>query len=176
MHQEHSFGYAQTSDLQVLELPYRGADLSMLVLLPAAVDGLNDLEQSLSGDRIAELRARTWRREVEVYLPRFRLQTSFAMKETLERLGMKLAFTGAADFSGMDGRQDIQLSAVVHKAFVDVNEQGTEAAAVTGSILAFKASPAPPPVVFRADHPFVFMICDNRDGTVLFLGRVTNPR
>ena len=148
----------------------------MLVLLPTAKDGLNDLENSLSATQIADVQASLWSQKVEVYLPKFRLEASFSMKNTLERLGMKLPFTDAADFSGMDGRQDLHLSAVVHKAFVEVNEKGTEAAAATGGSFGFKAARPEPLVVFRADHPFVFMICDNRDGSILFLGRVTDPR
>ncbi len=177
MHQKHSYRYVRSGALQVLELPYKGDELSMLVLLPTAKDGLDDLEKSLSASRIADLQAGTWSQEVTVYLPKFRLEASFSMKDALEKLGMKLPFADTADFSGMDGRQDVHLSAVVHKAFVEVNEQGTEAAAATGSIFAFKAArPQKQPIIFRADHPFVFMICDNRDGSILFLGRVTEPR
>ena len=175
--QKHSFRYARAGALQVLELPYQGDELSMLVLLPAAADGLDDREKSLSASRIADLQARIWSQEVTVYLPKFRLEASFSLEETLEGLGMKLPFTAAADFSGMDGRQDLHLAAVVHKAFVEVNEKGTKAAAATGNFLAFKASrPQKQPIVFRADHPFAFMICDNRDGSILFLGRVADPR
>ncbi|MGA2069395.1 MAG: serpin family protein [Thermoguttaceae bacterium] len=176
MHQTRRYRFVRTGALQVLELPYKGDELSMLVLLPAARDGLNDLEQSLSASRIADLQAGLWSQKVEVHLPKFRLETSFSMKTTLDGLGMRLPFTAAADFSGMDGRQDLHLSAVVHKAFVEVNEKGTEAAAATGGVLTFKAARPEPLVVFRADHPFVFMICDNRDGSILFLGRVTDPR
>lgn len=176
MHQKHRFHFAQTGNLQVLEIPYKGDELSMLVLLPTAADGLDDLDKSLSASRIAHLQARLWAHKVEVYLPKFRLETSFSMKDTLEGMGMKLPFSDAADFSGMDGRKDLHLSAVVHKAFVEVNEKGTEAAAATGSIFGFSAARPEPVVVFRADHPFVFMICDNRDGGILFLGRVTDLR
>ena len=98
------------------------------------------------------------------------------LKPTLAALGMKLAFGLAADFSGMDGRQDLYISAVVHKAFVNVNEEGTEAAAATGVVMTLKSARIPEePVIFRADHPFVFIICDKRDGSALFLGRMTDP-
>ncbi len=175
MRQTHGYRFVQKDGVQVLELPYKGDGLSMFVLLPTAADGLHGLEKSLSASRIAELRAAMWQHKVEVHLPKFKLEASFALKETLEGLGIKLAFTDAADFSAMDGKKDLYLSAVVHKAFVEVNEEGTVAAAATGGIMGFKSARPEPLVVFRADHPFVFMICDNRDGSILFLGRVTDP-
>ena len=177
MHQKHSYPFQEDASLQVLELPYKGNDLSMLVLLPKAADGLVDLEKSLSASKIADLRGRLCSRKVEVYLPKFKLEASLSMRTTLEGLGMNVPFTDAADFSGMDGRRDLYISAVVHKAFVDVNEEGTEAAAATGVVMTMKSARIElPPVVFRADHPFVFAICDKNDGSILFLGRVTDPR
>ena len=176
MHQKRSYRFARTSALQVLDLPYRDSELSMLVLLPTAKDGLDDLESSLSAAQIADIQARLWSQKVEVHLPKFRQESSFSMKDTLEGLGMILPFSDDADLSGMDGRRDLHLSAVIHKAFVEVNEKGTEAAAATGGVFGFKAARPEPLNVFRADHPFVFMICDNRDGSILFLGRVTNPK
>ena len=178
MHQTRTYPFVEDASLQVLELPYKGNDLSMLVLLPKAAEGLADLEKSLSASKIADLRAKLRSRKVEVYLPKFKLEASFSMKKTLEGLGMKVPFTGDADFSGMDGQRDLYISAVVHKAFVDVNEEGTEAAAATAVVMAKSRAVRvePPPVVFRADHPFVFTICDKRDGSILFLGRVADPR
>jgi serpin B len=114
---------------------------------------------------------------VDVLLPKFRLTNAFALKETLKALGMQKAFDPhAADFSGMNGgREPLFVSAVVHRAFVDVNEEGTEAAAATGAAMATLAAPVRPVPVFRADHPFVFAIYEVRTGVVLFLGRVVNP-
>ena len=132
MHQNGSYPYAEEAGLQALELPYKGNDLSMLVLLPKDAQGLGDLEKTLSADKIAGLRSQLRSRKAEVYLPKFKLEASFSMKNTLEQLGMKVPFTAAADFSGMDGQRDLYISAVIHKAFVDVNEEGTEAAAATG--------------------------------------------
>jgi serpin B len=135
------------------------------------------LEKTLSADKIAGLRSQLRSRKAEVYLPKFKLEASFSMKNTLEQLGMKVPFTAAADFSGMDGQRDLYISAVIHKAFVDVNEEGTEAAAATGvAVRAMAARVEPPPAIFRADHPFVFAIVDKQDGTILFLGRVTDPK
>jgi serpin B len=150
----------------------------MVVLLPNDVAGLAALEHSLTSANLekwfAEYRAE---RQAIVTLPKFTMTQKFTLKETLEKLGMKLAFEpGAADFSGMTGKKDLWISDAIHKAFVDVNEEGTEAAAATG--LVFRATAMahePPPVTFRADHPFVFMIRDNKSGGILFMGRVTDP-
>jgi serpin B len=113
-------------------------------------------------------------RKIEVYLPKFKLTSSFRLEKTLGSMGMPLAFSAKADFSGMDGKQDLSISAVIHKAFVDVNEEGTEAAAATAVVMTRMA--AMRPAVFRADHPFLFLIRDNRTGSILFLGRVMNPK
>ena len=116
---------------------------------------------------------------MKVYLPKFTTTSQFEMSSTLQAMGMKSAFdANAADFSGMTGGKDLFISAVIHKAFVDVNEEGTEAAAATGVIMETTAMPVEEPKeppVFRADHPFVFMIRDNRNGAILFLGRIVNP-
>lgn len=178
MFQEDNLRYSEYASLKVLELPYKGRDLSMLILLPSGIDGLPALEKSLSAERIGKLRSKLRPRRVEVYLPKFRLEMAFELKPALEALGMKQAFTGAADFSGIDGEHYLSISAVIHKTFVDVNEVGTEAAAATAVILGRGTGMPPrvPPAVFRADHPFLFMICDRWSGSILFLGRVINPR
>jgi serpin B len=174
MYQYQSFPFAEDAAVQVLELPYKGDDLSMLVVLPKAADGLPELEKSLSAKRIEDWRASLNLQKVQVYLPRFKLNSSFSMQKTLEGLGMRVPFTDDADFSGMDGQRDLYVSAVIHKALVDVTEEGTEAAAATGVVV--NRAPAPRPAIFRANHPFVFMICDRRDGSILFLGRMINPK
>jgi serpin B len=116
------------------------------------------------------------RRRVQVSLPRFKLTAESELKDALSSLGMPVAFAGGeADFSGMTGTRDLVISAVVHKAFVEVDEKGTEAAAATGVVMARASlAPAPPPI-FRADHPFLFLIRDNRNGSILFLGRLARP-
>src|SRR5262249_24761577 len=118
------------------------------------------------------------RRKVQVFLPRFKLTSQFSLGGMLAEMGMGLAFSrDRADFSGISTREKLHISAVVHKAFVDVNEEGTEAAAATGVMVATRAAMVKQqPTVFRADHPFLFLIRDTRSGCVLFLGRVVNPR
>jgi serpin B len=172
MRQKARFGYRGTDDIQVLELPYVGGDLSMLVLLPRERDGLPALEAALTTDNLALWTQRLHATEVQVVLPRFKLSGQFDLGETLKAMGMVDAF-GAADFSGMTGQRDLFISAVVHKAFVDVNEEGTEAAAATAVLMA--RSIPPPTPVFRADHPFLFLIRENSSGSILFLGRVVDP-
>ena len=121
---------------------------------------------------------RRWRK-VLVYLPKFTFTSEFSLAETLSAMGMPLAFGDEADFSGINGKRDLFISAVLHKAFVEVNESGTEAAAATAVVMRLKSrgsSPRRSPPVFRADHLFMFMIRDRRTGTILFMGRITNPR
>jgi serine protease inhibitor len=178
MRQTHDFRYAEVPGLQVLELPYAGDDLSMVVLLPRKVDGLGDLEAKLTAQNLGSWTATLHRQKVEVFLPKFKVTSEFSLADTLAALGMPDAFSPArADFSGMDGRKDFSISAVIHKAFVKVDEEGTEAAAATAVVMVGSAAPMnqPPPPIFRADHPFVFFIRDNRNSSVLFLGRVTDP-
>jgi serpin B len=177
MEKEDDFRYAENPDLQVLELRYAGDDLSMVVLLPRKVDGLGDLEAKLTTQNLSAWATSLERQEVDVFLPKFKTTAEFSLAGTLATLGMADAFSSRADFSGMDGRKDLFISAVIHKAFVDVNEEGTEAAAATAVIVrpsAVRANPQPLPV-FRADHPFLFLIRDNHTGSVLFLGRITDP-
>jgi len=177
MRQIHDLHYAESLGLQVLELPYAGGDLSMLVLLPTRVDGLGDLEAGLTAENLTAWTANLKSHKVAVFLPKFKSTSEFRLAGTLAALGMSDAFSGRADFSGMDGRKDLFISDVIHKAFVEVNEEGTEAAAATAMVMVGSAAPSNPrPIpVFRADHPFLFLIRDNRNGSVLFLGRVTDP-
>lgn len=179
MQQTHRFNYAAANNVQILELPYgKQRELAMIVLLPKDTDGLADLETQLTADTLQEWLAQLRSRKVNVLLPRFRLTAQFQLTDALQAMGMRRAFTpGEADFSGIATQEELVISAVIHKAFVDVNEQGTEAAAATGVAVAVTAAPVDDePIVFRADHPFVFLIRDNRTGSVLFLGRVTNPK
>jgi len=177
MQQKDRFGYAETPKCQILEIPYAGDAVSMLVLLPRAVDGLSRLESDLTRDNLSAWRQSLNRREVRLLLPRFKMTARFRLDAALKALGMTDAFDEArADFSGMDGGAGrLFIGAVLHKAYVDVNGQGTEAAAATGVVVGLTAMAEPPPE-FRADHPFVFMILERETGTILFLGRVTDPR
>jgi serpin B len=175
MHQTEDFGYIETESFQALELPYEGDSLSMVVLLPRAKDGLPALEQALDADTLFDWLDRMTEQEVIVALPRFRVTSEFGLAAVLAAMGMEDAFSlEKADFSGMTGKKDLYISAVVHKAFVDVNEEGTEAAAATAVTMMLTAVREMPPV-FRADHPFIFLIRDRGSGSLLFMGRLANP-
>ncbi len=147
-----------------------------MVLLPKKLGGLAEFEKSLRADRLAGWLGRMRPEEVRISLPRFKMTAEYRLNGVLSQMGMKSAFTREADFSGMNGRTDLYLSLVMHKAFVEVNERGTEAAAATGIVAEPKSAPARPVPVFRADHPFVFLIRDTRTGSILFMGRLTDPR
>jgi len=173
MSQVHELRYGRDDGLQILELPYAGDDLSMVVLLPTEIDGLAELEACLTVENLGRWTGNLWHSEVQVFLPRFEITFPFRLDDTLKSMGMVDAF-GDADFSGMDGTTLLCLAAVLHKAFVAVNEEGTEATAATAVIMKAKGLPLPLPI-FRADHPFVFLIREHSTGSILFLGREVNP-
>ena len=177
MHRHAAMGYAETADYQAIELPYKGRETSMLVWLPRKAEGFADLEKKLSGTTIADtVKALQPRITVDLTLPRFKVETESSLREPLEALGMKDVFDEKkADLTRMhSGREALSVSAVLHKAFVDVNEEGTEAAAATGVIVGATSAPIPvEPKVFRADRPFLFAIRHTPSNTVLFLGRLS---
>jgi serine protease inhibitor len=179
MHREGRFSYFDGGSFQVLEVPYKSNELSLVVFLPKDPGGLPGLEQSLTDSNLQQwLKQMASVSKVIVTMPKFKMTQQFELGSTLGAMGMPQAFSSSADFSGMTGHRDFAISEVIHKAYVDVNEEGTEAAAataVTMRAMAMRAPEAPPPV-FRADHPFVFMIRDNRSASILFMGRMADPR
>jgi serpin B len=175
MHQTSNFGYLDGGTFQALEMPYQGKELSMLVLLPKKADGLAELEKTVTIDNLKGWVGKLRPTKVQAALPKFKMTKRFSMKQVLAEMGMPLAFRDQADFSGMDGSRELRITGVFHKAFVDVNEEGTEAAAATGVVVGVRSAPAKLPS-FVADHPFVFLIRDQRSGSILFMGRVADPR
>jgi serpin B len=173
MHQNDSMRFHDGGTFSAVEVPYEDYEMSMLIFLPKKVDGLADLEKSLTSANLEAWQKKMNIHSVQLALPKFKITAEFSLKKTLSELGMPLAFSKMADFSGMTSREKLYIDAVLHKAFVDVHEKGTEAAAATAVIM--RPTSAPPPATFRADHPFVFLIRDNRTGSVLFMGRVNNP-
>ena len=178
--EDATFPYAATTDIQMLSLPYAAKDgkgLSMVILLPRK-NNLSAAVPYLDPANLSALEQNASTRQVKVYIPKFKIETQYSLPGTLSTMGMPTAFTSNADFSGMDGKTDLYISDVVHKAYIEVNEEGTEAAAATAVIMKTMAA-APgrevPVPVFKADHPFLFVIQDNNTGTVLFTGRITNP-
>jgi serpin B len=173
MNQTARFGYGETASAQVVELPYGGA-LAFDVILPKAGTQLSTLEDALRSDGLATWLGQLKHKQVQLALPKFRAESSFSLREALSTMGMANAFSSGADFSGIDGRRDLALSQVAHKAFIDVSEEGTEAAAATGAVVSLTAFAQP--VVFRADHPFLYLIRDTGSGGVLFAGRYAGPK
>ncbi len=175
MRQTAHFTYAEGSAYQALELPYDGRELSMLILLPAA-GAFAAFEESLTAGRVGTILEEMARRRVTLSMPKFEFESSFQLTPVLAALGMPHAFTESADFSGMDGTHSLQISDVIHKAFVAVDEAGTEAAAATAVIMRVKAMLIEEePIPFTIDRPFIFLIRDRATGAILFLGRVTDP-
>ena len=172
--QKSTFNYTQNKDLQILEMPYAGEDLSMLILLPLD-DDIEALENSFTLEKLTEWKKSLRKRRVNIYIPRFKFETKYFMKNTLRDLGMPTAFTNLADFSGMTGKKDLRIDKVIHQAFIEVNEEGTEAAAATGVTMTMR-SKKPPTPIFKADHPFIFLIHQKDTGNILFMGRVNNPK
>ncbi len=176
MSQQQTFRYAAGDGFQILEMPYAGDDLSMVVLLPDTTDGLADLEAALTPELLEESLDAMARRDVIVQLPKFTFADSMGLETILSELGMPDAFSDLADFTGM-ADADLVIDSVVHKTFIDVSEKGTEAAAATGITIGTTSEvidPLPPPR-FRADHPFLFALRDTHSESLLFLGRVTRP-
>ena len=173
MEQQESFSYTDGDNYQVVELPYDGRELSMVILLPNSGQ-FEAFEGSINYQQVKGILEDLERREVRLKMPKFEFDSSFGLKKTLAEMGMPLAFSADADFSGMTGNRDLFISDVIHKAFVSVDEAGTEAAAATAVIMELSAMPAEPIEVIL-DRPFIFFIRDIETNAILFVGRVMNP-
>lgn len=171
-----TYNYAWTDNLQILELPYNGDDISMLILLPKE-NNIALAEEYLTNQKISELKNTFNKQKVNIILPKFKFETKYFMVEELTNLGISTAFTDDADFSGMNGKHNLKIQDVIHQAFVEVDEDGAEAAAATAMSFGLIPTAATVPIVptFRADHSFIFMIQENKTGNILFMGRVVDP-
>ncbi|MBW2976778.1 serpin family protein [Candidatus Woesearchaeota archaeon] len=188
------FNYVESDGVQILEMPYQGDKISMLVLLPRKeitdprlqarfemegtkpqLSNTTHLESILTEEKLQEWRSKLKSQSVYIYMPKYKFETSYSLTDYLKSMGMSLPFTWpGADFSGMDGTKMLYIDKVLHKAYIDVYEEGTEAAAATAVFMSFGSS-MPHYVVFRADHPFIFIIQERETGNILFLGRVMDP-
>ena len=177
MRQTQTLAYANMEDLQALELPYAGEHLSMLILLPKQRDGLTALERNLTVENLDLWTKYLAPQEVQVSLPCFKIECCLKLHDILPGMGMSNAFDPAPDkanFSGMDGQENwLFISAIFHQAFVEVNEEGSEAAAATAVVMSLRGISLPE--VFQADRPFIFLIRERRTDNVLFLGRFAQP-
>jgi serine protease inhibitor len=180
--------YPGAQGFQMLELPYKGGELSMVVIVPRSTDRLQGLEKRLNADNLRSWVGKFQQRAVHVDLPKFKLEASFDLKQTMQALGMKRAFRNPSEKQGaqFDGMSDVKvsreqqlyISKVLHKAFVETSEKGTVAAAATAGESSEGADEPAVPFTpeFKADRPFVFLIRDQKTGAILFLGRVLNPK
>jgi serpin B len=167
------FRYAEDAEVQVLELPYQNGEASALVFLPKTGHDLKAIENRLSPSFLAEWSKRLSLQQVRVFLPRFKMLESSILNQPLKEMGIKTAFETKADFSGITGQRNLWIGLVLHKAFADVNEEGTEAAAATTVVMTGMAMLAKV-AVFRADHPFLFLIRE-KSGALLFMGKLADP-
>ena len=172
MSQSKMLGYAEGEGYQAVALPYVGSEMAMVILLPR-VDYFEVFEDSLSSEFLSDILQSLEMRNVELTMPKFEYESSFQLSDMLIEMGMPKAFDDA-DFSGMTGTRELFISQVVHKAFISVDEEGTEAAAATAVIMTLSAAPSPA-IEVSIDRPFIYMIRDLQTGTILFLGRVLNP-
>ncbi|HNT53973.1 MAG TPA: serpin family protein [Anaerolineaceae bacterium] len=173
MHANEGYGYLAGNGFQAVELPYVGGEVSMMVLLPDEGQ-FEAFESGLNAAQLNEIIAQMGYEQLDLALPKFKVESEFGLGDALQAMGMTQAFSPDADFSGMTGNRELHIGAVVHKAFVDVNEIGTEAAAATAVIMELTMAPAEP-VSVTVDRPFLFLIYDNPTGTILFMGRVVAP-
>jgi serpin B len=175
MKQTESFGYAEGEGYRAVELPYDGRELSMVIVLPG--DGrFREFESSLTSALVDDILSdlELGRQKIALTMPKFEFESSFGLVDTLAGMGMPIAFSEGADFSGMTGNNDLCIGDVIHKAFVSVDEAGTEAAAATAVVMELTGIPQPP-LELAIDRPFIFMIRDLETAAVLFVGRVENP-
>ena len=173
-----AIGYLKLSDAEIAELPYKCGRFSMVIMLPNSKSSVETLENNLSAERFTEWMSEIKPRRVKISFPKFKQENDYELTGTLSKMGMSSAFNAAyADFGGITGRRNIFLSNVVHKTFIDVAEEGTEAAAATAVIMMrMSLQNEDDTVVFRADRTFIYLIKDNSAGVILFIGRCTLPR
>ncbi|XP_064336479.1 serpin B4-like isoform X2 [Camelus dromedarius] len=178
MKETNDFNFTSLEDMQVkiLEIPYKGEELSMMLLLPNEVDGLQKLEDKLTAEKLLEWTSsqNMWKSQVDLHLPRFKVEETYDLKDMLVALGVVDAFSSQdADLSGMTRKHRLAVSKALHKSFVEVNEEGTEAAAATGIVI--RETAALHYERFHCDHAFLFFIRHNKTNSILFLGRVSSP-
>jgi serpin B len=169
---DKTFNYTETDEVQVLELNYDGDDVSMILVLPKE-NNISIAEQAINPTTLADWRESFGKIEVDVSIPKFKLETKYDLKKYLQKMGMNISFTQYADFSGITGYKDLFIKKVAHKAYIEVNEEGTEAAAATSVIMQLTA--VIDTVTFNADHPFVFLIQHKDTGNILFMGKIVDP-
>jgi serpin B len=176
MNQKNRYNYFEDSKIQAIEIPYMDSKASMVIFLPKKTNGIADPGKSLDYTYYQEIIESMEFNDVYLSLPKFKLDFKLELGNTLSQMGMPLAFSPEADFSGMTGKRDLFISKVIHQAFIKVDEKGTEAAAATAVAMSLGMAPQHiEPKIFNADHPFVFLIRDNTTGSILFMGEILKP-
>jgi len=171
---EGSFMYRETSDFQAIDLPYNDGDFSMTVILPKEGKRVDDVISSFNVETWEQLTGSFTETDVNLFLPKFKLKYEIELSDVLKALGMGIAFGGAADFSGINGTRSLHIDKVIHKTYVDVNEEGTEAAAVTAVVMR-ESTADNMALEMRVDRPFTFVIRETNSGAILFMGKIIEP-
>jgi serpin B len=177
MNAEYKMQYSEDNNFELVSIPYANNEASMLVFLPKKKGNFENDIKALDYKEYTSLAGLLNSQKVNLTFPKFTMTAEYELKQTLSEMGMPLAFTDDADFSGMTGKPDLKIDKVIHKAFIDVTEKGTEAAAATAVIMTTKSAMLDKDkiIYFKADHPFIFMIKDNATGQILFAGVVNKP-
>jgi serpin B len=175
MHQTGNFPYYEDEEIQAIGLPYKGDRMTLMVILPRSIEGWRMVSRIITHERLRLVISELGSREVRLALPKFRSELQVNLRQELTSMGMGTVFSRDADLSGMTGEKNMFVDEVIHKAFIEVNEQGTEAAAATAAIIGLKSSLREDPVRFQADHPFVFILIDRQTGCIIFMGRLVKP-
>jgi serpin B len=175
MHQTGTFPYYEDEEIQAVGLPYKDNRMALVIILPRSIEGWKMVSQVLSLERINLVISGMDSREVRLALPRFTSELQINLRKELTSLGMGTVFSRHADLSGMTGEKNLFVDEVIHKAFIEVNERGTEAAAATAAIIGLKSVPRDDPVNFHADHPFLYFLTDRQTGCIIFTGRLVKP-
>ena len=177
MNKQGRYNYYEDTKIQAIEIPYTDNKASMVIFLPNATTGIAGFGKSFDYDYYQDIIESLQFTDVQLSMPKFRMDFKLELADTLSKMGMPIAFApDGADFSGMTGNRDLCISKVIHQAYVDVDEKGTEAAAATAVAMICTMAPQPSkPKIFNADHPFVFLIKDNTTGSILFMGKILKP-
>ena len=175
MHETEKMDYFENNEFQMITKYYKGYDKSFCVILPKKRDAISTFEAKMDKFLFDSIFNHVSIKEIDLFIPKFKLETSYSLNESLSKLGLKIAFSDRADFSGISSESQLKISSVLHKAYIKIDEEKTEAAAVTAvimnSIIGSKPTPKPQPTIFNADHPFLFMILDSKTKSIIFMGR-----
>ena len=177
MNQTEDLRYFENDDFQFVSIPYEGFDKSFCIILPKKTYGISDIETVMNNELLESILKNSNNLMVKLSLPKFKLETSYSLIEPLKRLGLKTAFTPNADFSYITREEPLMINEIKHKAYIEIDEKKTVAAATTASLMVSLSmgGPLPKPKIFKADHPFIFMIVDNKTKGIIFMGKFVRP-